>query len=138
MSYNLFLDDQRNPSDGYLHDSRKTLFEASGVIDWVVVRDYEEFVKMIDTRGIPDRVSFDHDLQFEHVRYFVEHTISTGFIEYANFNKKTGKGCAEYLMALVKKLDYPCPICYVHSANHVGRKNIAKVLFDVVGNNYMT
>jgi hypothetical protein len=135
MSYNLFLDDQRNPEDAYLADSHMYLLQASHATKWEVVRTYEEFVECINRRGIPDRVSFDHDLHFEHIRYFVEHTMTTGYIEYANFTEKTGKHCADFLVNRVFEIDYPAPICYVHTANHIGRKEIRKSLFRIAGNN---
>lgn len=136
MSYNLFLDDQHDPAGAYLHDAKKTLLEATHVLDWVIVRSYEEFVSIIKQRGVPDRVSFDHDLHFEHIRHFVEYTMTTGYIEYANFSVKTGKHCAEYLVNTLCEIDSPAPICYIHSANHVGRKEIAKVLYRRIGNSY--
>lgn len=135
MSYNLFLDDQRNPEDAYLHDSRVLLIDETKTTKWEVVRTYDEFVACINRRGIPDRVSFDHDLCFEHVRYFVEHTMTTGFIEYANLSEKTGKHCADFLVNKVFEIDFPAPLCYVHTANHVGRKEIRKALFKIAGNN---
>lgn len=135
MSYNLFLDDQRNPEDAYLTNSRVSLIDESRVTDWVIVRSYDAFVATIEKRGLPDRVSFDHDLAMEHVRYFVEHTMTTGYIEYANFSVKTGKHCADYLVSKIFEIDYPGPICYVHTANSVGCREITKSLFRAVGNN---
>ena len=135
MSYNLFLDDQRNPEDAYLDDSHVLLVDKSRINDWVIVRNYEAFVSTIEKRGMPDRVSFDHDLAIEHIRYFIEHTLTTGYIEYENFSIKTGKHCADYLVSKIFEIDYPGPICYIHTANHIGRKEIRKSLFRAVGNN---
>ena len=135
MSYNLFLDDQRDPEDAYLSDTRRMLVDVSNASTWEVVRSYPEFVACLKRRGFPDRVSFDHDLHFEHVRYFVEHTMTTGFIEYANFTHKTGKHCADFLVNALLEVDFPAPICYVHTANHVGRNEIRKSLFKIAGNN---
>jgi len=47
MSYNLYLDDERDPKTKR---------------DWIIVRSYEEFVKTIEEKGIPSYISFDHDL----------------------------------------------------------------------------
>ena len=46
--YRIYLDDVRTPIDK----------------DWIVVRDYDEFVKKINEIGIPniETVSLDHDL----------------------------------------------------------------------------
>lgn len=128
MSYNLFLDDLRQPSEAYLMDEKKYLFEKTHSLDWEIVRTYEQFVSMIEMRGIPQRVSFDHDLHFEHVRYYAEHSITTGFIEYGNFRQKTGKHCADFLVAKARELKVPLPQCFIHSANHVGCREIRKVL----------
>ena len=46
MSYKLFLDDIRNPLDN----------------GWEIVRSYEEFLTIIQERGKPRSISFDHDL----------------------------------------------------------------------------
>ena len=48
MSYNLFIDDERFPPD----DGR----------EWVIVRSSEEAIEYVRTRGIPDFISYDHDL----------------------------------------------------------------------------
>lgn len=127
-TYNLFLDDIRNPVDAYLHDERMSLFEATLLLDWVIVRNYDEFVECIRERGLPDTVSFDHDLHFEHIRHFAECTMHTRYIEYGNLKYKTGKHAAEFLMNIVLETNVPKPICYVHSANEIGRQNIKRIL----------
>lgn len=58
MSYNLFLDDIRNPSD-CIHYMYTPIYTS---VDWVIVRNYNEFVKTIEEKGLPEIVSFDHDL----------------------------------------------------------------------------
>lgn len=128
MSYNLFLDDIRNPADAYLHDERTTLFEKTHSCDWTVVKSYDEFVKCISLLGIPFRISFDHDLHFEHIRYYAEHTLNTGYIEYENFSNKTGKHCADYFVSILKERKLPLPQWFVHSANDIGRREIKKTL----------
>ena len=128
MSYNLFLDDLRDPADAYLYDERKSLFEASECIDWIIVRDYDSFVACLRERGVPGIVSFDHDLHFEHVRHYVECTIGTGYIEYESLVHKTGKHAAEFLVNFVKETNSRMPACFVHSANEHGRKNIKRIL----------
>ena len=55
-SYNLYLDDIRTPKKG----------------DWVIVRSFEDFVGTIVTKGLPNEISFDHDLGEEHINYFFE------------------------------------------------------------------
>jgi hypothetical protein len=122
MSYNLFLDDLRNPEAAFLYDRRCSLFEASHQTIWHVVRSYKEFVECIRRSGIPERVSFDHDLHFEHLTDNYDH------IDYSKYVNKTGKECAEFLVKCVQEQNAIMPIYYIHSANIVGRKNIAQVL----------
>lgn len=48
MSYNLFIDDERFPPD----DGR----------EWVIVRSSQDAINYVRACGIPDFVSYDHDL----------------------------------------------------------------------------
>ena len=129
MSYNLFLDDVRMPKDAWLYGRKViTLLEATGIKDWIIVRNYDEFTSMIDHNGIPDVVSFDHDLHFEHMRHYFDVVVKTGIVEYSNLKYKTGLACAEYLVRSCHKHNVPLPQCYVHSANEVGRENIKRLL----------
>lgn len=54
MKYNLFLDDVRKPTDVKWLDLPP--------VDWVIVRNYENFEKIIRKAGLPSIISFDHDL----------------------------------------------------------------------------
>lgn len=47
MSYNLYLDDVRDPETDR---------------DWVIVRSFDEFTETIEERGVPEHMSLDHDL----------------------------------------------------------------------------
>ena len=78
----LFLDDVRQPPDS----------------SWDVVHSFDEFVAHIDQNGVPDVISFDHDIVGE----------------------KTGLDCARYL---IERGMLPRSWS-VHSANPVGRINI--------------
>lgn len=64
MSYNLFLDDVRIPKEafGYMH------LPIYISVDWIVVRNYNDFVKQIKENGIPHTISFDHDLAEIHYK----------------------------------------------------------------------
>jgi len=132
---NYFLDDQRNPADAYLHldtDTPKvSLIEHSGIVedDWVIMRTYDEFVKCVKYLGLPDVVSFDHDLHEEHIKHYFMVTQDMGIIEYGNFKEKTGKHCAEHLVLEWINQGKPKPIkTFVHSANRWGQINIKEVL----------
>ena len=55
----LFLDDLRHPP---LHLNR--MFD--------VVRSYDDFVEYIETYGVPELISMDHDLDREHTLFFYD------------------------------------------------------------------
>lgn len=89
----LYLDDIRNPkTDG-----------------WIVIRSYDEFVNWILENGIPDEISFDHDLSDTSI---------------TNNREMTGYDCAKWLGQYCWENGLPIPDWNVHSANPVGRKNI--------------
>jgi hypothetical protein len=107
MSYHLFLDDIRDPS--WVHWMR--LPRPPGE-EWVIVRSHEEFVGAIQERGLPDFISFDHDLDQE------------GQIEY----ELTGMDCAKWLVEFCLDADLAVPEFSVHSQNPPGRDNIQGLL----------
>jgi hypothetical protein len=95
----IFLDDIRNPPD----DS------------WILVRSWDEAVGFVQKYGIPQEVSFDHDL---------------GINEETGEVAKTGMAFAKYLVNLDLDTD-EMPIDFkfvVHSANPIGRDNITFLL----------
>ena len=89
MDYKVYLDDERDP-------------KGEG---WDVVRDYESFVDLILEKGLPTKISFDHDL---------------------GENSLSGYDAAKWLIDY--GLDNDIPVeeidISVHSANPVGAKNI--------------
>lgn len=98
----LYLDDVRNPkSEG-----------------WNIVRNFDEFVRWITENGLPDEISFDHDL--------AEPDLSSnkGFISYG----KTGYDAAKWLCNYCWTNGLPIPKWNIHSANPVGRINIQQLL----------
>lgn len=101
----LWVDDVRNPF--IKEDLNKNTLD----IEWV--RSYEEFVTWISMYGLPDIISFDHDLG---VTY-------TG-------QEKTGYDCAKYLVNFCMDNNEKLPRFVVHSANPVGRDNIMKFLLN--------
>jgi hypothetical protein len=140
MSYNLFLDDLRMPKDAYIYPRRgedkiilvtRSLQRVSGIdnINWDIVRNYNDFVSIIEKRGLPDAVSFDHDLHEEHIEHYYKVTKEIGIIEYANFRHKTGKHCAEYFVQQCKELNpIQPPKVFIHSANQCGVQEIKNIL----------
>lgn len=135
---NFFLDDLRDPKDAYLHldniEGKVSLIEHSAIKqdDWVIMRTYDEFVKCIEYLGLPDVVSFDHDLAEEHIKHYFKVTQGTGIIEYGNLTEKTGKHCAEYLVQEWESQGKPKQIkTFVHSANKWGGQNIKDILTEL-------
>jgi len=117
MDYNLYLDDFRDPIDSsfYLNNP------IYGNLQWDVVRNYDEFVKIIIEKGIPDVISFDHDLADEH---YDSQKPNDEYME------KTGFHCAKWLInyCMDNKKDIPIDV-FIHSMNPVGKANIQS-LFD--------
>lgn len=71
MSYNLFLDDVRYPyikncNDKIFSAYHYTNFKPFKVEKWIIARNYDEFVDIITSKGLPKLISFDHDLDIEH------------------------------------------------------------------------
>ena len=97
----LYLDDVRNPkSEG-----------------WTVVRNHDDFVNHITEHGLPEEISFDHDLAEVH---YDPITWKQGF----TYHEKTGYDCAKWLVneCMIKGVKHPPYI--VHSMNPVGKQNI--------------
>lgn len=126
MSYALFLDDDPNRIPGKLSWIELPLRE------WVFVRTYDEFVKTINERGIPDTCSYDHDLFREHYdEYAIAHNPNSptfGRIRYEIFKEKTGMECARFLANLCVERQIPIPPYFVHTLNPIGRENIRLIM----------
>jgi len=104
MSYNLFLDDERQPhycrnyqGDGSIYDSE----------EWEVVTDFDSFYNMLSCKGIPKFVSFDYKLG----------------------GLKTGLDCAEFLKFYCEDAEKPIPPYKVHS----GWPGISVKFKDILG-----
>lgn len=121
MYYNLFLDDERSPL--------QVTWINLPPCEWIVIRNYEEFVKCITNRGIPVRVSFDHDLAIEHYPIFeVDCVKNSTTIPYESYSEKTGYHCAKWLVEYCLANKVPLPECFIHTMNPIGRSNIDSVL----------
>ena len=120
----LFLDDIRIPEDclSYMKDD---VYEEN----WDIVRTYKEFTDYIVKNGVPDEISFDHDLADEHYDPTMYLSSSIYGEKYESFREKTGYDCARWLSQYCIDNVIPMPkTCYVHSMNPVGRDNIWGVL----------
>jgi hypothetical protein len=92
--YNLFLDDERNPEDVFW------MKIPDG--DYIIVRTAEEFKQTINQKGLPNYISFDHDLGED----------------------PNGYDCAKWLVDYCIKTDKKLPTYTVHSQNPIGKDNI--------------
>ena len=134
MSYLLFLDDQRQPKEAFLYnDGGVMLLDKTKTSNgnWEIVRNYNDFVKTVEERGIPSVVSFDCDLTEEHMKYYINFLKNPCYYEWENFQTKCGIHCAKYLK---DKLSPDSDIkVYVHSANEEGRQIIRDIMKDFLG-----
>ena len=113
-SYKLFLDDYRMPLDCIQYMYTRNVDLKIYHEPWYVVRDYESFCKIIKEKGLPEMVSFDHDLADTHY---------TDIPDY-NSQEKTGYHCAQWLINYCIDNELKFPEFIVHSMNPVGRENI--------------
>jgi hypothetical protein len=118
----LFLDDNRKPYDVF----KLTINPVYENNNWDIVKTYEDFTSYIEKNGIPEMISFDHDLSFDH--YYDEN--QKGELNYDEFKEKTGYHCAQWLIEYCKKNSLNLPTWFIHSANPVGSQNIKKLLTD--------
>lgn len=103
MAWRLFLDDIRFPING----------------DWIIARNYEDACWCVINYGLPDHISFDHDLAPAH------------YIVGQQTTEKNGYDFAKWLSVYVmdQKLSLPAGFSYaVHSMNPVGAENISKFM----------
>jgi hypothetical protein len=112
----LYLDDHLTPTE-----------TIPGYNPWNVVRNYNEFTEWILKNGIPDLISFDHDLAEEHITDYFNQFMINGYQHpnYDSYKEKTGLDCAKWLC---EKYCFPTNLelkqCAVHSDNPVGSRNI--------------
>lgn len=107
----LFLDDIRYPKDAYQYTGQE-IFQRK---DWHIAQNYQEFVDWILENGLPDMISFDHDLA--DLKKIDQDSV-----------EKTGYDCAKWLVEYCMDHDLELPDFYCHSMNPVGKQNIEGLL----------
>ena len=118
MSYKLFLDDVRRPETTYSYMELPIYNEP----DWIIVRNYYAFITVIQKKGVPDVISFDHDLADEHYKQQDFNYSDPAY-------EKTGYHCAKWLLDYcVDNNEKPPKRVIIHSMNPYGSLNI-KSLF---------
>lgn len=114
MTWNLFLDDERNLED--VTWATWQVREKYRNEEWVICRTLDNVSSVIMARGMPSYISFDHDLG-----------------QY----KTTGYDIAKFIINWSMNDPYnPLPddfSFYVHSQNPIGKANIEGLL-----NNYLS
>ena len=138
MSYKLFLEDVKHPNQmgGYMKKKINGKNDFQTETDWVIVTSFDEFVKTIWRRGLPDIISFDHEVAEEHYIYFA--ILSSGGKKratdseyksiYQKLQNKTGYDCARWLVKFCANSRQDLPVCLVHSKNIAGNEYLEDVL----------
>jgi hypothetical protein len=97
-------------------------------LKWEIVRNYDEFVSHITENGLPNLISFDHDLADEaYSPKMYEGTEEYNKL-YETFKEKTGYCCAKWLVNYCMDRELKLPEFEVHSMNPAGGENIKKYL----------
>lgn len=117
---NLFLDDKRTPIEAFTYTKDVRYLE----LKWVTAKSYDKFVSIIERRGVPDVVSFDHDLADEHYRNQENPWSVDGTIDYFSYKEKTGYECAKWLCNYCLDNKIRFPEYMIHSWNGIGSNNI--------------
>jgi hypothetical protein len=113
----------------YLDDVRTPL-----ATDWVVARNYDEFVKAIKLHGLGrfELISLDHDLGEGAMVEYYTNVKNNYMLNYNNIDERTGMDCCRYLVSESMNEKIPLPQIYVHSANPIGSANMMGYI-----NNYL-
>lgn len=119
MSYYLFLDDIRYPSD--------VTWVNIPNYEWTIARDFFQFRDIIKIKGVPSFVCYDHDLGAQHYRD-LKIILETHKIDYSKYKEKTGYDCAKYLVEFCQDQKLAHPPYEIHSMNPVGAENIKKYI----------
>ena len=123
--FRIYLDDIRTPIDK----------------DWIVVRNYDEFVDKVNEIGLNniDIISLDHDLGDTAMKEYFDNVSPNYTLDYNNITEKTGYDAAKFLVSLFhntneerfnmtrnekKQNPFVFPKVYVHSHNPIGAHNI--------------
>jgi len=109
MKKKIYLDDVRTPVDK----------------DWVVVRNYDEFVIKVNEIGLEkiDLISLDHDLGDSAMNEWLYGVTKNYTINYDKITEKTGMDCTKWLVN--QWMDgKPVVDVVVHSANAIGSGNM--------------
>ena len=116
----LFLDDVRSAEMVFMN-TIDPIYENNN--EWEIVRSFNEFVSYIEEKGLPEFISFDHDLDYDH--YKLENQQD---IDYEKMEIKTGFHAAQWLINYCADNKLKLPNFKVHSMNLAGKRNIERIL----------
>ena len=121
MIYKLFLDDVRE-----IHQ----IYKNADLCEWILIKNYDEFVKCVEKNGLPIFISYDHDLATEHYResMYASDGHYTKYYTDGTFREKTGYHCAQWLVTYCIDKNIDLPKWKVHSMNPTGKQNIQSLL----------
>lgn len=126
----IFLDDVREPKDclGYMYKRIGTL-NPIYLKDWIIVRNYNDFVKVITENAIQiTHISFDHDLGEDIAVTNREKGLSKRAARKIKKFSKSGYDCAVWLNNYYKDNDLKLPMTmFVHSQNIEGGNKILSI-----------
>ena len=129
------LDDIRDPREENWNNyiAKKVTNPKKVIILWA--KNYEEFTSFIDTHGLPDIISFDHDLAWEHYtpeKFWNNYDESKKYQDAQVYTEKTGLDCAKWLIEYCMDNKLSLPHYHVHSWNPVGADNIKRLLTNFI------
>jgi hypothetical protein len=115
--YYIYLDDIRTPIES----------------DWIVVRNYDEFVTKVTEIGLDNiaLISLDHDLGDSAMREWHTNVYVNYTLDYNNITEKTGMDCTKWLVEQWLNGGKVVPV-KIHSANAIGSANMMGYI-----NNYL-
>jgi hypothetical protein len=116
----------------FLDDTREIDQIPSWIEEWKTVKNYKEFTDTIEkywvvSGELPELISFDHDLALEHTLDRANKSIDAP-IFYSKFKEKTGKDCAEWLVAFADQHKLIIKRACTHDDNLLGSLRIEDII----------
>jgi hypothetical protein len=119
----IYLDDVRIPTEG----------------DWIVAKDYYEFISLIETYGLNniELISLDHDLGDTAMVEYYNNVKDNYTLDYNNIREMTGYDCCKFLVDHSIDNNVPLPLIRVHSANPIGSHNMMGYINNYLKNRHL-
>jgi hypothetical protein len=109
----------------YLDDYRTPIEHPEGD-QWLIVRNYDQFVENVSKIGLDNIsiISLDHDLDKSATDHYFNYVKKNYQIDYNQIEEKTGMDVVRWLVEHSKITGSPIPQCYIHSHNPIGSANM--------------